>query len=86
LAPKARLDLRALTGTAQNRKLTATVRLEAMGLANKSITLDTSMPAELTFATLMQMYQSMDQIKRAIWAAGTTVHPACPLLSGSGKY
>lgn len=71
----ATLSIPAIAANVESRKMEATVRLQVIGLSGKAVTEATPMPSELTFTTLMQMYQGIDVIKKAIWDTNTAIAP-----------
>jgi hypothetical protein len=76
------LSIPAITALAEARKLQATVRLQTMGISSQAITSAIKMPVELTFSTLMQLYQTIDTIKGGIWDANTFITPQVIGMSG----
>lgn len=76
------LSIAAITAQAEKRNLESQIRLEVIGISGKLITEATPMPSELTFTTLMTMYQSIDRIKAAIWDEDTFV---CPQILAYGR-
>lgn len=76
------LSIAAITAQAEKRNLESQIRLEVIGISGKFITEATPMPSELTFTTLMTMYQSIDRIKAAIWDDDTLV---CPQILAYGR-
>jgi hypothetical protein len=69
------LSIPAIAAQAESRKLQAIVGFQVLGISGRVVTEATPMPSELTIKTLMQMYQGVDAIKKAIWDTDTTIVP-----------
>jgi hypothetical protein len=71
----ATVSIPSIAAQVQTGKLRATIRLQTLGISGRNVTEAIPMPTELTFTTLMQMYQAMDVIKKAIWDENTVITP-----------